>query len=141
MTPEDRDAWLRMRRRLWPDVEDADHAREMRVQLEQDPDEGAVFVVDDGNDPVGFLEVSRAPEAPGCATCPVALMEAWYVEESARRLGLGASLVRAAEAWARTQGLYEIASDTGAENHRSRAAHRALGFEETDEAVHLRKSL
>ena len=138
VTPDDRDAWLRMRQALWPDVDAEDHAREVAVQLDQDPDEGAVFVAGHGGDAVGFLEVSRTPEAPGCDTCPVGLVEAWFVEPDVRRLGIGRALVEAARAWTRSQGMVEMASDARADNRVSRRAHRAVGFEETDEAVHFR---
>lgn len=139
--PLDREAWLRMRRALWPEVDVEDHEREIAVQLEQDPDEGAVFVAGAGDDAVGFLEVSRTPEAPGCDTCPVALVEAWFVEPRVRRLGLGRALVEAARGWARSQGFAEMASDAHVDNQVSRWAHRAVGFEETDDAVHFRLAL
>ncbi len=109
--------------------------------LDQDADEGAVFLASDGEAIVGFLEVSRAPDAPGCTTEPVALLEAWFVEPPCRRAGIGRALVEAAEAWAQALGLRELASDAHAENRVSRVAHRALGFEETDEDVHFRKDV
>ena len=49
--------------------------------------------------------------------------------------------MRAAEEWAAAQGCREVASDAHPENAVSLAAHRALGFEESSRAVHLRKPL
>lgn len=138
---DDHAAWLRMRQALWPHVDEADHAQEVSVLLDQDEDEGAVFLASDGEGIVGFLEVSRAPEAPHCSTEPVALLEAWYVEPPSRRSGIGRALVQEAEAWATSWQLREMASDAHADNHASRAAHRAVGFEEADEDVHFRKDV
>jgi aminoglycoside 6'-N-acetyltransferase I len=49
--------------------------------------------------------------------------------------------VQAAEAWARSHGLKEIASDTQLENAISIQAHTALGYEEVERLVCFRKAL
>ena len=49
--------------------------------------------------------------------------------------------MRAAEQWSRARGAVEIASDALIDNSQSQHAHRALGFEEVDRCVHLRKRL
>jgi aminoglycoside 6'-N-acetyltransferase I len=49
--------------------------------------------------------------------------------------------VQAAEAWARAQGCTEMASDAELDNHASHAAHRRLGYAETERLVCFRKSL
>lgn len=46
----------------------------------------------------------------------------------------------AAEDWAREHGYSELASDTLLENRASEGAHRALGFEEVERAIHFRKT-
>lgn len=58
-----------------------------------------------------------------------------------RRRTLGTRLVQAAEAWARGQGLQEIASDTQLENTVSIQAHQVLGYKEVERLVCFRKAL
>jgi tetratricopeptide (TPR) repeat protein len=62
----------------------------------------------------------------------VAFLEGWFVEEHARRRGVGAALIRAAESWAREQGCTEFASDALVDNDVSSQAHKALGFKEVE---------
>jgi L-amino acid N-acyltransferase YncA len=55
--------------------------------------------------------------------------------------GLGKALVQAAEEWARSQGLTEMASDTWLENDASIRAHLKMGYEEAERLVHFIKKL
>ena len=95
----------------------------------------------DGAGLAGFAEVGMRSYADGCETSPVAYLEGWYVDEDVRRQGVGTSLVRAAESWARGQGFREMASDTQLDNTASQQAHRALGYEEVERVVAYRKTL
>ena len=72
---------------------------------------------------------------------PVGYIEGWYVNPDLRQAGWGRALVQAAEAWARSRGYAEIASDCLLENEVSLRAHTALGFEETERLIHFRKPL
>src|SRR5207302_11412637 len=94
-----------------------------------------------GAEASALVELSIRAYGGGCGTDRVALVEGWYVHPAWRRTGVGAELIRAAEAWARSQGCTEIASDTEADNVSSAAAHRALGFEETAVVRCFRKPL
>ena len=89
----------------------------------------------------GFLEASIRPYAEDCATWPVGYVEGWFVDADLRRQGVGRRLLEAAEQWATAQGCREMASDAQMENEVSLAAHKALGFEESSRAIHLRKRL
>jgi len=71
----------------------------------------------------------------------VGYLEGWYVEPELRRMGIGRSLVAAAEKWARERQCVEMASDAEVGNESSVAAHLRLGYEETARLVHLRKDL
>ena len=53
---------------------------------------------------------SLRPYAEGCATTPVAFLEAWFVSPERRRRGVGRALVATAEAWARGRGCHEFAN-------------------------------
>ena len=102
----------------------------------------AVLVVDRGNGSLaGFVEIGSRNYAEGCESTPVAYLEGWYVDPDVRRAGVGASLVEAAETWAREHGYSEIASDTELDNDVSLQAHTALGFEEVERQICFRKRL
>lgn len=133
--------WLRMRRALWPEIPRETEVDEATAWLVR-PD--AVVLVAEwpgGRGLAGFAEFGTRPYADGCDTSPVAYLEGWYVEPQARRLGIGAALVHAGEAWARQHGYRELASDALLENRGSQRAHEALGFTEVERAVRYRKTL
>jgi aminoglycoside 6'-N-acetyltransferase I len=90
---------------------------------------------------VGFLELDFRKYAPGCQSSPVAFIEGWHVESTFRRRGIGRALVEAAEARARAMGHHEIASDSELDNTDGIAAHRALGYEEVERVVCMRRLL
>jgi aminoglycoside 6'-N-acetyltransferase I len=133
--------WLRMRRTLWPDDTLAGEMASMAEWLARGDTEVLVVERPDGAGLAGFAEVGTRQYADGCDTSPVAYLEGWYVDADVRRQGVGASLVRAAEAWARGKGLRELASDTTLDNDVSQRAHGALGFEEVERIVAFRKVL
>src|SRR5262249_26972765 len=88
-----------------------------------------------------FLEAAVHPWAVGCDRRPVGYIEGWYVDADVRRQGIGRALVAAAEAWARSQGCAQMASDAQLENLLSQQAHQALGYEETYRLVYFKKEL
>ncbi len=139
-TAEDKPEWLRMRLLLWPEVESADLLLEMERILE-DP-LTPVFVLERLEGGLGgFLEASTRKYAEGCVTAPVGYIEGWLVDEDLRGKGYGHQLVRAAEDWARSQGLKEMGSDTWLENEVSIRAHLAMGYEEVERLIHFAKTL
>ena len=139
-TSEDQTEWLRMRRDLWPDVEEEDLFREMSRIL-NDP-MTPVFVAErlDGR-LGGFIETGTRKYAEGCDTSPVGYIEGWFVDEDLRSLGVGKALVAVAEDWARGQGMQEMASDTWLENEASISAHLRMGYDEVERSVHFAKML
>lgn len=139
-TEADKPEWLRMRQALWPDHSVAEFLLQSEEILKDDLQ--PVFVVERPNGKLGgFLEASTRKYADGCETSPVGYIEGWYVDEELRGRGIGKALVRAAEEWARSQGLTEMASDTWLENDGSIQAHLKLGYEEMERLVHFAKKL
>ena len=136
----DRFDWLRMRDALWPGSL-SDHDAETRTFFERRPEGAVTFVAEFEGRLVGFLELAHRSYAPGCESSPVPFIEGWYVDADVRGRRVGRALVHAAEAWARAAGHSEMASDAEAENAGGIAAHRALGYEETDRVVCFRRSL
>jgi aminoglycoside 6'-N-acetyltransferase I len=131
-----------MREALWPD-ETASLAGEVRQFFEGTLKEPLAVLVaaDETGALLGFAELSIRNYAEDCVTDRVAYLEGWYVEPHARRQGVGAALVRAAEDWGRAQGCTEFGSDALIDNDVSAAAHRALGFDETAQIRCFRKDI
>ena len=135
-------AWIAMRTKLWP--EDAgEHARDAARFFAGESHEPleVLIATNPAGEILGFAELSIRNVVDGCSSDRVAYLEGWFVEESARRSGVGRALIIASEAWGRKQGCREFGSDSEIENDVSIAAHRALGFEETDRVVCFRKDL
>jgi aminoglycoside 6'-N-acetyltransferase I len=139
--PSDEAECLRMRCALWPEGDPDSHRSEMLAWAAHRDSVILVAVRPGGERLAGFAEVGIRPYADGCETSPVAYLEGWYVDPDVRRQGIGAALVRAAEAWARERGYREFASDTNLGNVGSQRAHEALGFTEVERAVLYRKDL
>ena len=139
--PADHGEWLRLWRALWPGDDLAAETAAMAAWLAR-PDAVVLAAERAGATGLaGFAELGARSHAEGCLTSPVAYLEGWYVDPDARRQGVGAALVRAAEAWARAQGYQELASDTQLDNVVSQHSHHALGFEEVERVVEYRKAL
>jgi aminoglycoside 6'-N-acetyltransferase I len=95
-----------------------------------------------GGAALGFVEASkRLDYVNGTDSSPVAFLEGIYVVPQFRRQGVARTLVAAVMKWARAQGCHELASDSLLWNTDAHAAHRALGFEETQRVVYFRKVL
>jgi aminoglycoside 6'-N-acetyltransferase I len=142
--PGDAPAWTAMRERLWPEHDPLDdHAREIAAFFagETSPTLTAAFVAIADGLPVGIIELAIRPYAEGCADSPVPYVEGWFVESMHRGRGVGRSLMRAGEAWARERGFTELASDAESGNDGSVRAHLSCGFSVTSHTITFRKSL
>ncbi|HEV2701444.1 MAG TPA: aminoglycoside 6'-N-acetyltransferase [Steroidobacteraceae bacterium] len=133
-------AWLAMRMALWPEASSAEHllgmadalARGHYVRLARDVSGVAV----------GFVEASkRGDYVNGTGTSPVTFLEGIYVEPEYRRRGVARLLVEGVLHWGRQEGCRELASDSLLGNPDAHAAHRALGFEETERVVYFRMDI
>ena len=131
-----------MRIALWPE-ETASVEPEVARFFAGDLKEplAVLMAFDAAGTPLGMAELSIRNYAEDCVTDRVAYLEGWYVEPFARRRGVGRALVTAAEAWGRTQGCTEFASDALLDNDVSAAAHAALGFTETVQIRCFKKDL
>ncbi len=141
-TEADSAVWIELRSKLWPEAA-SEHPRDVArffAGARREPQE-VLLAFSETEAPLGFVELSIRNIVDGCVTGRVAYLEGWFVEEGARRQGIGRALIAAAQEWGMAQGCREFASDSEIENRVSIAAHRALGFEETDRVVCFRKEL
>ncbi len=138
--PEDSAEWLRLRQALW-DGPVGEHVAEIEAIFAGTLTMG-VYVVERPDGRLGgFVEVGTRSIAEGCETSPVGYLEGWYIEADLRGQGVGAALVKTAEAWARDRGLTEMASDTWLDNDDGYRAHLALGYTEVERIICFRKRL
>jgi aminoglycoside 6'-N-acetyltransferase I len=136
----DRSEWLRMRTLLFHLADPKGLADELESIMNEPMT--SVFVAERLSGGLcGLLEAGTRPYADGCDTSPVGYIEGWFVDEDARGTGVGRALVAAAEAWAREQGMHEMASDTAISNEAGLKAHLALGYREVERVIHLAKEL
>lgn len=137
---EDADAWLRLRRALWPEEPD-DHVAEIDAYFGGAVTNAVTFVAEAEGRLVAFAELRLRHYAEECTTSPVAYLEGIYVDPDARVRGVGRALVEAGEGWGREMGCTEMASDREIENDVSGAFHLAVGFDEAVRMVTYRKGL
>ncbi len=139
--PVHAETWARLRTALWPEAP-SDHPVEIAAYFAGPPDDAACFVAEvDGDGVLAFAEVGLRRYAEGCTTSPVGFLEGIYVEPGARRMGVARALATACEAWSRSMGCTEFASDRAVDNEASGAFHRAIGFEEVHTIVCYRKAI
>lgn len=136
----DRVEHARMRVALWPDEDPTELAADLDAFL-ADPAQVA-FVAERGDGRLcGFAEASVRRYANSNDESPCAFLEGWWVDEDARRAGVGRALVAAVEDWARAHGFTELGSDALLDNTLGHQTHRALGFEERERVIYFRKWL
>ncbi len=132
--------WLAMRLALWPEGSQAEHRAAMVDSLTRG--HYVRLAISEGAAAQGFIEASkRVDYVNGTSTSPVAFLEGLYVVPGSRRQGIARALVDSVVEWALAQGCRELASDSLLDNPAAHAAHRALGFEETERVVYFRRAL
>ena len=133
--------WLDLRLQLWPH-HTADELAKDLDQMLADPDSANFVARNAAGIPIGFIEaLVRRDYVNGCETSPVGFVEGLFVVEAQRRRGVARALVGQVAAWAKQRGLTELGSDALLDNTLSHAAHKAIGFEETERVVYFRKAL
>jgi len=139
--PEDAD-WLTLRAEFIPE----EPPEQQRVFLLRFARESFAFRAFVARDPetglLGFAEVAvRTDFVNGCRHRPALFLEGIYTRPEHRGRGVARALCEAAGRWGLEQGCREFASDVYIDDDNSLAAHRGLGFEETERVVYFRKPL
>lgn len=134
--------WLSLRRAFIPELPAEEHPGFLaRFAAASAGFTAFVAHADDGT-AVGFAEVSiRTDYVNGCHHRPALFLEGIYTEPAHRGRGVARALCAAAGAWGREHGCREFASDVTIDDEQSLAAHRGLGFEETERVVYFRMNL
>lgn len=86
--------------------------------------------------PLGFISLKVAADVTGVERGHVADLA---VTDTARRLGVGRTLMNEGEQWARDRGLAVLSLDVWSTNERAQAFYERLGYRA--ESVHLIKAL
>lgn len=139
--PEDAD-WLTLRAEFIPE----EPPEAQRAFLRRFARQSLAFRAFVARDPeaglLGFAEVAvRTDFVNGCRHRPALFLEGIYTRPEYRGRGVARALCEAAGRWGLEQGCREFASDVYIDDDDSLAAHRGLGFEETERVVYFRKSL
>lgn len=125
--------WKEMRMELWPETEEVNHEEEMKMISSGqtfDSELGwSIYVVEDNQQLIGFIESSLREKMEGCESTPVGYIEGWYVDQNYRKMGIGKLLTNAAEDWARSKRCSFMASDVEPDNDLSLLAHQHLGYQ------------
>ena len=133
-------AWLALRLALWPEASEAEHLSQMAEAIARGQYVRLAMAAD--GSALGFVEASkRSDYVNGTSSSPVAFLEGLYVVPGVRRQGVARTLVESVVKWALGEGCTELASDALLDNRAAHAAHRALGFEETERVVYFRRAL
>lgn len=140
VTDADHPAWAAMRTRLWPDADPKELESELASLFALDPPY-TVYIAEQGEKQVGFIELWVRSYAEGGPPEPAAYVEGLWVEPGHRRAGVATALLGQAEAWARGKGFTWLGSDALIENKESHAWHRAAGFKEVERLVVFGKPL
>ena len=132
--------WAKMRHSLWSSTSEEEHFRKIKRDFGKSA--FIAFIAEDENQgSIGFSEAAVRPFANGCKYQPVVFVEGIWVEKKWRNRGVGYSLLKAIENWAKQNNYKEIGSDCEISNTLSVKAHRSWGFKETERVIYFRKNL
>jgi len=138
-TSRDVHTLVRLMHQLWPDAPVAELSDEVRLGLRSDKMHYFLAITEE---PIGFCQLSfRYDYIPGATEEPTAFIEGIYVIGPERGNDVATQLIETATKFARSNGCYELASDTEIDNTGSQQFHERLGFEEVERTVHYIKKI
>lgn len=139
-TPADCQLLAELAAQLWGTHSTADLMEEFSSSLCSDT--AAFFLQYCENTPVGFAQCGlRCDYVEGTETSPVGYLEGIFVQAEHRHKGYASALLSACEAWAKSQGCTEFASDCELDNTDSLQFHLATGFQEANRIICFTKKL
>jgi ribosomal protein S18 acetylase RimI-like enzyme len=101
--------------------------REVLARAISDQDRGLTVLIAEAADerPLGFISLKVREDVAGVERAHVADLA---VTDSARRMGVGTALMKAAESWARDLGMGLLSLDVWSTNETALAFYRRLGY-------------
>ena len=125
--------------KLWPDNNYNSLKEELLSLMNKNT---CFFIKYENNTPIGFSQVSiRNDYVEGTTSSPVGYLEGIFVEEGYRLAGHASALVKISEAWAKSLGCSEFASDCEIDNVDSFLFHIKMGFIEAGRTIHFKKDI
>ena len=140
VTPDDSEAWLRLRMEVYDD-EDREGNLEEMASWRTDPNRAVFVAVDTSDSVVGLLEMSLRNIVDGCVTSPVGYIEGIIVDSSQRGEGIGRLLFERAKAWSFEKGCRQMGTDALLANSKAHQFHEKMGFEEVDRVIAYKMDL
>lgn len=135
----DRDLWLGMYRKLWP--EHTDTALLAEIDRIGASSKRSAFVAETGETALGFAEYALRDYANGCNSQPVPFLEGVWVDDAFRGQGIAKALIDYLVTRAERAGFTEFGSDVELTNYSSQLMHERLGFEQREKVIYYRKVL
>jgi GNAT superfamily N-acetyltransferase len=137
MTAADLDPAADLTTQLGYPVDGAELGRRLAA-IRGQPAEEVLVAVGDDDRPIGWIHVARLTTLEASDR---ALIGGLVVHEAHRSAGIGASLVAAAEAWARQRGAVAIVVRSRIKRERAHRFYEQLGYRETKRGVVFEKPL
>lgn len=135
----DKDLWLGMYRKLWPNHTDVALLAEIdRIGVSS---KRSAFVAETDGLALGFAEYALRDYANGCNSQPVPFLEGVWVDDAYRGQGIAKALIEYLVTQAERAGFTEFGSDVELSNYSSQLMHERLGFEQTEKVIYYRKVL
>lgn len=135
----DKDLWLGMYRKLWP--EHSDQALLAEIERIGASSKRSAFVAEMDGLALGFVEYALRDYANGCNSQPVPFLEGVWVDDAYRGHGIAKALIDYLIKRAEQAGFTEFGSDVELSNYSSQLMHERLGFEQTEKVIYYRKVL
>ncbi len=122
--------WREMRESIYESLSSEFHDREMNLIFISD-DWHCLFIKNENDKILGFVELSSRNIVDGCLSSPVAYIEGLYIKKENRRKGLGADSVKEIKKWCKEREFTELGADTEFENIAAQKFFKSIGFRET----------
>ena len=135
----DKNLWLGMYRRLWP--EHSDQALLAEIDRIGVSSKRSAFVAEMEGVALGFVEYALRDYANGCNSQPVPFLEGVWVDDAYRGNGIAKALIQYLIKRAENAGFTEFGSDVELSNYSSQLMHERLGFQQMEKVIFYRKVL
>ena len=132
--------WAQLRHALWPKGSVEEHAADIAMS-ETDVMLRGYLALTDGEEAVGFAEISIRHYANGATRSPVPFLEGIWIAPDHRCRRVGRMLIDRIAADCAAEGFVELCSDAAIDNNGSQLAHEGWGFVETERVVYFRKPI